>query len=98
MFFGYLGPLLIEGGETGVTALAPRQRTVLAVLLTRAGRPVAVDELAEFVWDGNPSDRAADTLRTYVMRLRRALGTAAGARIVTRDPGYLIEAADDEVD
>jgi DNA-binding SARP family transcriptional activator/tetratricopeptide (TPR) repeat protein len=71
---------------------------VLAVLLTRAGRPVAVDELAEFVWDGSPPARAADTLRTYVMRLRHSLGDAAGARIVTRDPGYLIEAAEDDID
>jgi DNA-binding SARP family transcriptional activator len=98
MFFGYLGPLHVDTDGTSAAALAPRQRTVLAVLLTRAGRPVAVDELAEFVWDGQPPHGAADTLRTYVMRLRRALGTTAAARIVTRDPGYLIEAADDEVD
>jgi len=94
MYFGYLGSLLTEP----CAALAPRQRTVLAVLLTRAGRPVAVDELAEFVWDGRPPARAADTLRTYVMRLRHSLGDAAGARIVTRDPGYLIEATKDDVD
>jgi DNA-binding SARP family transcriptional activator len=98
MFFGYLGPMLIETGEVGAVAPSPRQRTVLAVLLTQAGRPVAVDELAEFVWDGKPPARAADTLRTCMMRLRRSLGETAGARIVTRDPGYLIEAAEDEVD
>jgi DNA-binding SARP family transcriptional activator/tetratricopeptide (TPR) repeat protein len=98
MFFGYLGPLLIGTGEAGAVVPTPRQRTVLAVLLARAGRPVAVDELAEFVWDGKPPDRAADTLRTYVMRLRRTLGDAAGARIMTRDPGYLIEVGEEEVD
>ena len=97
MFFGYLGPLLVDADGTSAAAPAPRQRTVLAVLLTRAGRPVPVDELAEFVWDGQPPHGAADTLRTYVMRLRRILGSAAG-RIVTRDPGYCIEATDDEVD
>jgi DNA-binding SARP family transcriptional activator len=94
MFFGYLGSLLTEPDTT----LAPRQRTVLAVLLTRSGRPVAVDELAELVWDGGPPARAGDTLRTYIMRLRHSLGDAAGARIVTRGPGYLIEAAENEVD
>jgi DNA-binding SARP family transcriptional activator/tetratricopeptide (TPR) repeat protein len=98
MFFGYLGPLLIRAGDTEAPIASPRQRTVLAVLLARAGRPVTVDELAEFVWDGRPPRAAADTLRSYVMRLRRALGPAAGSRIVTRDPGYLIEAADEEVD
>jgi DNA-binding SARP family transcriptional activator/tetratricopeptide (TPR) repeat protein len=98
MYFGYLGPMLIEAGEAGAAMPAPRQRTVLAVLLTRAGRPVVVDELAEFVWDGKPPIRASDTLRTYVMRLRCTLGKVAGARIVTRDHGYLIEAAEEEVD
>ena len=98
MFFGYLGSLLIEAGHAGTVTPAPRLRTFLAVLLTRAGRPVAVDELAEFVWDGGPPNRAPDTLRTHAMRLRRTLGDAAGARIVTRGPGYLIEVTDDEVD
>jgi DNA-binding SARP family transcriptional activator len=98
MFFGYLGPVLIRVGDTAAAMASPRQRTVLAVLLARAGRPVAVDELAEFVWDGRPPGGAADTLRSYVMRLRRSLGPAAGARILTRDPGYLIEAAEEEVD
>jgi len=98
MLFGYLGPMLIDTGEAGAVAPSPQQRTLLAVLLTRAGRPVAVDELAEFVWDGKPPDRAADTLRTCMMRLRRSLGATAGARVVTRDPGYLIEAAEEEVD
>jgi DNA-binding SARP family transcriptional activator len=97
VFFGYLGPLLVEAGDDGAVLPTPRPRTFLAVLLTRAGRPVAVDELAEFVWDGNPPDRAADTLRTYAMRLRRALG-GAGERIVTRDPGYLIDVTAEEVD
>ena len=98
MLFGYLGPLLVEVGDADAALLTPRQRVVLAVLLTRAGRPVTVDELALFVWDGNPPGGAANTLRTYVMRLRRALGETAGARIVTRDTGYLIEAAEEDVD
>jgi DNA-binding SARP family transcriptional activator/tetratricopeptide (TPR) repeat protein len=98
VFFGYLGSLLVKAGGASTMTPPPRQRTFLAVLLTRAGRPVTIDELAEFVWDGTPPDRAADTLRTYVMRLRRVLGDEAGARIVTRDPGYLINVTEDEVD
>jgi DNA-binding SARP family transcriptional activator len=98
LFFGYLGSLLVEAGEPETLARSKRQRTVLAVLLTRVGRPVAVDELAEFVWDGDPPEGAADTLRTYVMRLRNTLGPVAGMRIVTRGSGYLIEASAEEVD
>lgn len=98
MFFGLLGPLLVSNGESPVMLTAPRPRVTLAALLTRAGRPVGPDELAELVWDGAPPGHATDTLRTHVMRLRRALGPAAGARIVTRDPGYLIEVAEEELD
>lgn len=98
MLFGYLGPLLIQPDKAAVALASQRQRILLAALLTRAGRPVPAGELAELVWDGQPPGRAMDTLRTHVMRLRFALGTAAGSRIITRDPGYLIEASEDEVD
>ena len=37
-------------------------------------------------------------IRNYVKRLRQVLGPVAGRRIVTRDPGYALEAEPDEVD
>ena len=54
--------------------------------------------LAEVVWDGRPPGGAVDTLRSYVARLRRSVGPAVAALIVTRDPGYGCEAGDDELD
>ena len=36
-------------------------------------------------------------IRNYVKRLRQILGPVAGSRIVTRDPGYALEASPDEV-
>lgn len=98
MFFGYLGPLLVQPDGAEVLLTPRRLRILLAALLARAGRPVHRDELAELVWDGQPPGQAVDTLRTYVMRLRHALGAAAGQRVITHDPGYLIEASEDEVD
>ena len=50
------------------------------------------------LWDGAPPSGAETTLRSHVMRLRRLLGPAPGARVVTRYPGYLIEAGEEEVD
>lgn len=99
MWFGLLGPLLVVGhsGEELAVAAA-RQRTLLAALLLHANRPVSHDLLADAVWDGAPPEGHAATLRSYVMRLRRALGCAAGARVVTRDPGYLIRLDDSELD
>lgn len=64
----------------------------------KANRIVPVAELADIVWDGTPPPGARPTLRSYVMRLRRAVGPAVAARIQTRDPGYLCQVADDELD
>jgi DNA-binding SARP family transcriptional activator/tetratricopeptide (TPR) repeat protein len=98
--FGVLGPLQVEAGDSATPRVvsAPRLRTVLAVLLWRANQPVPADELADLVWDGAPPAGAGEALRALVMRLRRRLGQEAGARIVTRAPGYAIEVAGDELD
>ena len=98
MWFGVLGSLLVRDGNSAISVPAGRQRVLLAALLMRAGAVVSADALVEVMWDGAPPDGAETTLRSYVMRLRRALGPAAGARVVTRYPGYLIEAGDEEVD
>jgi DNA-binding SARP family transcriptional activator len=98
MWFGILGPLLVRDGDAVVEVSAARQRVLLAALLVQAGKPVPVDVLAELVWDGTPPAGAAVTLRSHVMRLRRALGPGTGDRVVTRYPGYLIQAGEEEVD
>lgn len=98
MWLAVLGPLLVDDGETSVELPRGRLRVLLAALLLHAGTPVAADALAEVLWDGAPPAGAAVTLRTHVLRLRRALGPRAGPRLVTRAPGYLLEAGEDEVD
>jgi len=98
MRFGVLGPLLVDDGAGGARPVAgARQRVLLAALLLRANRVVSAEELARVVWEGSPPPGQA-ALRTQVMRLRRALGGEAAARIVTRDPGYLISLDEDEFD
>src|ERR1700758_3279714 len=98
MWFGVLGPVLVRDGDSVIEVPAGRQRVLLAALLLRAGAVVSAGALAEAVWDGAPPPGAETTLRSHVMRLRRVLGPAAGARVVTRYPGYLIEAGEEEVD
>ena len=98
MWFGVLGPLLVCDGEAVIHVPAARHRVLLAVLLLHAGKIVNADALAEIVWDGAPPAGAGITLRSHVSRLRRVLGPHAGARLVTRYPGYLIEAREEEVD
>ncbi len=96
MKFAILGPLVVTDDTDREITVTAGQRTLLGTLLLHANRAVSVNELAESLWDGAPPARAGDTLRTYVMRLRRALG--AGARIRTRTPGYLIDVDEDELD
>jgi DNA-binding SARP family transcriptional activator/Tfp pilus assembly protein PilF len=96
--FGVLGPLLVHDGDSDIVVPAARQRVLLAALLVRAGRLVPADELSELVWDGLPPAGSRVTLRTYVMRLRQALGPRAGSRVVTRNPGYFLDASAEEVD
>jgi DNA-binding SARP family transcriptional activator/tetratricopeptide (TPR) repeat protein len=81
-----------------VAVPAPKQRVILAALALRAGQVASYDELAEIVWDGVPPSGARVAIRNYVKRLRQILGPDAGRRIVTRDPGYALEAGPDEVD
>jgi DNA-binding SARP family transcriptional activator len=89
--------LVADSSGSQVTIGGPRLRTLLAALLLHASIPVSADELAEIVWDGSPPSGAISTLRSYVRRLRRALGDDA-ARIVARGPGYLIRVNQAELD
>jgi DNA-binding SARP family transcriptional activator/Flp pilus assembly protein TadD len=85
-------------GRTGTTLIpAAKQRVLLAALALRAGHVVSYDDLAEAAWHADASKTARVTVRNYVLRLRRALGED-GPRIVTRDPGYLLDVGLDEVD
>ena len=95
---GVLGPLMVRADGAEVTVPAPKQRVILAALALRAGQVASYDELAEVIWDGAPPSGARVAIRNYVKRLRQVLGPVAGPRIITRDPGYALEAAPAEVD
>jgi DNA-binding SARP family transcriptional activator/Tfp pilus assembly protein PilF len=97
MWFGLIGPLLVRHDDVEFLVPAAKQRILLAALLLARGSAVSSARLTELVWDGRPPAGAAVTLRSYVGRLRQALGPA-GQRIVTADGGYLIRAAEDEID
>lgn len=98
MDFRLLGPLTVHDGVERRAVGAPMQRAVLAKLLLNVNRVVPSADLVQALWPSDAPSTAKATLHSYVMRLRRALGPAAGARIRTRLPGYLIEVGADEVD
>ena len=96
--FCLLGPVVVRSGGVALPVPRGRQRAVLAVLLLNAGRVVSVGEIAETLWGPAPLPSAPATVRNYVKRLRRVLGDADQARIVTRSPGYAIRVDPAELD
>src|SRR4029077_1153000 len=96
--FCLLGPVVVRSGGVALPVPRGRQRAVLAVLLLNAGRGVSVGEIAETLWGPAPLPSAPATVRNYVKRLRRVLGDADQARIVTRSPGYAIRVDPAELD
>jgi DNA-binding SARP family transcriptional activator/tetratricopeptide (TPR) repeat protein len=96
--FGVLGPVQVRvGGQEG-TPVGTRLRLLLAMLLLHANLTVPSGVLVQAMWDEDPTESRQAALPTYVMRLRRALGTQAAARVVTRPGGYGIELGPDELD
>ena len=92
VWIGLLGPLCVMSEDRPFPVTAARQRSLLAALAVSAGDVVRAGALAEAVWDGAPPVSWQGTLRNYVRRLRVALGADIGGRILTRPPGYLLQA------
>jgi WD40 repeat protein/DNA-binding SARP family transcriptional activator len=103
MRFRVLGPLEVEADNGPVVLGGPKERLLLALLLTRPNQVVAVEALLGGLWGEHPPSSAAKTLQSHVVHLRRALepGRARGAPgqvLVTREPGYLLRVAPGALD
>jgi DNA-binding SARP family transcriptional activator len=103
MRFLVLGPLEVEADDGPVVLGGPKERLLLALLLTRPNQVVSVDALVLGLWGEHPPATAAKTLQSHVKRLRRALEPgrargAAGQVLVTRQPGYLLRVAPGALD
>jgi YVTN family beta-propeller protein len=95
MRFHVLGPLEVEADDGPVVLGGPKERLLLALLLTRPNQVVSVDALVRGLWGEQPPPTAAKTLQSHVKRLRRALEPErargiAGEVLITRPPGYLL--------
>ncbi|MGC0401015.1 DNA-binding SARP family transcriptional activator/Tfp pilus assembly protein PilF [Streptomyces sp. SAI-126] len=101
--FAVLGPVRAWRGERELDLGSPQQRAVLATLLLRRGRAVALAELLDAVWGEEQPTAAVSVLRTYVSRLRKVLEPgpeAAETRpmVVSVGDGYLIHLPEDGLD
>ncbi|MDQ2969379.1 MAG: AfsR/SARP family transcriptional regulator [Actinomycetota bacterium] len=96
MEFRILGPLEVVEQGRALPLGGARQRTVLALLLTRANEVVSADRLIDELWGTQPPRSAANALQYHVSQLRKAL--APHTAIVTQEPGYVIRVGPDELD
>jgi DNA-binding SARP family transcriptional activator len=94
--FGVLGPPAVWRAGVPLELGTPKGRLLLAVLLSRPGRPVTEDALVEAVWGEEQPKSAAKNAQTYVHRLRHRLGDPG--RITREGRGYLLRAGRDELD
>jgi DNA-binding SARP family transcriptional activator len=94
--FRILGPLEVVEDGRPLTLGGPRQRALLAMLLTRANEVVSNDRLIDELWGARPPPTATNALQYHVSQLRKTLGPSKA--IVTREPGYLIRVGPHELD
>jgi DNA-binding SARP family transcriptional activator/tetratricopeptide (TPR) repeat protein len=90
--FHILGPLQVTHADAPVMLGGPRERVLLAALLTEHGRVVSVDGLARALWGDRPPATARHQVAIGVSRLRKTFATAEAGReiIATCAPGYLV--------
>jgi DNA-binding SARP family transcriptional activator len=95
MDFRLLGPVEVLVDNKSVSISAPRQKTVLALLLAECGKVVSVERLVDALWPEGPPPTARSQIQITISALRRLIG---GDVILTRAPGYLIEVPAETID
>ncbi|GAA3244944.1 AfsR/SARP family transcriptional regulator [Dactylosporangium siamense] len=88
---GVLGPLEVSLDGRPLHIPGGRQRAVLTALVLARPGVLGVDRLAALIVPGAAGADARNAAQTYVARLRRSLGAAAGC-VRTAPPGYVLDA------
>lgn len=90
-----LGPLEAGRDCESRSLGGPRQRLVLAILLTKPNRLVTADELIDGLWGDHPPAAPRASLHSYISNLRRILGHD---RIERAPGGYVIHLQPEDLD
>jgi DNA-binding SARP family transcriptional activator len=98
--FGVLGPLEVRDPESRSVPLGGQKpRELLALFLLNSGHTLSVDRLVTHLWGESPSDGAAVTLRTHIVRVRKVIEDAGSAAALVNHPGgYRLELDADSLD
>jgi DNA-binding SARP family transcriptional activator/predicted ATPase len=95
MEYRLLGPLEVLRDHVPVRIAAGKQRALLAILLLNANRTVSREQLIDSLWGEDVPDSARKMVQIQVSQLRKALPEP---RLHTRQPGYLLEVREEELD
>lgn len=100
MEYRILGPVEVVADGSHVDVGGPMERTLLARLLLPPGHAVSPSTLIDDLWEGEPPDTAAASLRVRVSKLRKALAGAGASDVLRREPsGYVLRLSEtDKVD
>ncbi|HEY1094654.1 MAG TPA: BTAD domain-containing putative transcriptional regulator [Glycomyces sp.] len=98
MHFRVLGPLQAASNGRRLRLGGPRQRAVLAALLSDPNRTLSRSRLIELVWD-EPTPSAEANLRSYIWKLRAVLEEPGDpAPRVLSDHGFRLRVEPGELD
>jgi predicted ATPase/DNA-binding SARP family transcriptional activator len=96
MEFSILGPLRVAGPDGPIEIKAPKQRSLLAMLLlSHRLDVVSAERLIDALWGDRPPPTATKALQVNISQLRRAIGAET---IVTRPGGYSIRLEPGQLD
>ncbi|MGD9700819.1 MAG: extracellular solute-binding protein [Acidimicrobiia bacterium] len=103
MEYRVLGKLEVLRDGHPVDLGAFRQRALLALLLTAPNSVFSTDQIIDELWGADGGGDKQNALWVYVSGLRKALEPdrekrSGGSILLTRAPGYLVEAAPEEID
>jgi DNA-binding SARP family transcriptional activator len=89
-----LGTMDVRVSGRSVHLGGPKQRALLAALVLRHGRVVAIDQLVDVLWPDGPPVTAITKVQGHVCSIRKALAergrTDGISALETRPPGYLL--------
>ncbi|SEF94193.1 DNA-binding transcriptional activator of the SARP family [Nonomuraea solani] len=88
MEFRVLGPVEVRRDGNAVPVVGEKQRTLLALLVLRAGQVVPHDELLHALWGDDPPGAGRRALHNHVWSLRRLL--ADDVSLATSSGGYAL--------
>jgi predicted ATPase/DNA-binding SARP family transcriptional activator len=97
MEFQILGPLSVLERSQPISIPGERLRTLLGLLLIRAGEATSGERLAEDLWGNAQPSTPANSVQSLISRLRTALGSAAPL-LVTAPTGYRLDADPSDID